>query len=87
MLEAIELCEAITGASSTGALRRNRIGDHRWWISDLRRSARLPGLGRHLDVEASCARSMSRTRSCGCGAMKLSVVIPAHNEADSIGET
>ena len=37
MLEAIELCEPIAGRElSTGSSRpRARIGDHRWWISDL----------------------------------------------------
>jgi CDP-paratose 2-epimerase len=36
MLEAIELCEAIAGRSLTWELSDvNRIGDHRWWISDL----------------------------------------------------
>jgi CDP-paratose 2-epimerase len=36
MLEAIELCEAISGRELDWALsEENRIGDHRWWISDL----------------------------------------------------
>ncbi len=36
MLEAIELCEAISGRELDWELSdRNRIGDHRWWISDL----------------------------------------------------
>jgi CDP-paratose 2-epimerase len=37
MLEAIELCEQISGRELDWTLsERNRIGDHRWWISDLR---------------------------------------------------
>jgi CDP-paratose 2-epimerase len=37
MLEAIELCQQIAGRELTWALSdANRIGDHRWWISDLR---------------------------------------------------
>jgi len=36
MLEAIELCETIAGKQLDWALLdENRIGDHRWWISDL----------------------------------------------------
>jgi CDP-paratose 2-epimerase len=37
MLEAIELCEEIAGRELDWTLSdRARIGDHRWWISDLR---------------------------------------------------
>jgi CDP-paratose 2-epimerase len=36
MLEAIELCEEIAGRDLSWTLSEaNRIGDHRWWISDL----------------------------------------------------
>jgi CDP-paratose 2-epimerase len=36
MLEAIEMCERITGRELNYTLSDNaRIGDHRWWISDL----------------------------------------------------
>jgi CDP-paratose 2-epimerase len=36
MLEAIALCQEITGRElSWGLVEANRIGDHRWWISDL----------------------------------------------------
>ena len=36
MLEAIEMCEQIAGRDLTWTLSaENRIGDHRWWISDL----------------------------------------------------
>jgi CDP-paratose 2-epimerase len=36
MLEAIELCEEIAGRELQWSLdEENRIGDHRWWISDL----------------------------------------------------
>ncbi len=36
MLEAIELCEEIAGRELRWSLaEENRIGDHRWWISDL----------------------------------------------------
>jgi CDP-paratose 2-epimerase len=37
MLEAIELCQEIAGRELAWTLgSENRIGDHRWWISDLR---------------------------------------------------
>ena len=36
MLEAIQLCEAIAGRELDWRLSdQNRVGDHRWWISDL----------------------------------------------------
>ena len=36
MIEAIEMCEAIAGRDlNWEPSARNRIGDHRWWISDL----------------------------------------------------
>ena len=36
MLEAIELCEAIAGRELDWTLSdENRVGDHRWWISDV----------------------------------------------------
>jgi CDP-paratose 2-epimerase len=37
MLEAIELCQSISGRELRWTLSdQNRIGDHRWWISDVR---------------------------------------------------
>jgi CDP-paratose 2-epimerase len=37
MLEAIELCQQIAGRELDWTLsEQNRVGDHRWWISDLR---------------------------------------------------
>jgi CDP-paratose 2-epimerase len=36
MLEAIELCARIAGRELNRELSEvNRVGDHRWWISDL----------------------------------------------------
>lgn len=36
MLEAIDLCQQIAGRELPWELdATNRIGDHRWWISDL----------------------------------------------------
>lgn len=45
MLEAIELCQRISGRELDWTLsEQHRLGDHRWWISDLRPFARdYPG--------------------------------------------
>jgi CDP-paratose 2-epimerase len=45
MLEAIELCERVSGRALSWTLsEQSRIGDHRWWISDVRPfSADFPG--------------------------------------------
>ncbi len=38
MLEAIELCEEISGRKLNWTyVEDNRIGDHIWWISDVRK--------------------------------------------------
>ena len=90
MLEAIEDCERIAGRELEWTLSDdNRIGDHRWWISDLRAvRARLPGLADHLRRARRSSRDpRRRRRKLGSRVVKLSVVIPAHNEVDSIAET
>jgi CDP-paratose 2-epimerase len=53
MLEAIELCEAIAGRKLEWTLSDvARIGDHRWWISDLGEfRADYPAWGPTVDVE------------------------------------
>ncbi|HEX3392543.1 MAG TPA: NAD-dependent epimerase/dehydratase family protein [Solirubrobacteraceae bacterium] len=47
MLEAIELCERIAGRSLEWSMGEEpRVGDHRWWISDLEQFKRdYPGWG------------------------------------------
>jgi CDP-paratose 2-epimerase len=54
MIEAIELCESIAGRELRWELSdQNRIGDHRWWISDLDSFRRdYPGWDITYDVEA-----------------------------------
>ncbi len=38
MLEAVEICETITGSKLNASyVDQNRNGDHIWWISDTRR--------------------------------------------------
>ena len=53
MLEAIALCESITGYPMTWTYQeQNRIGDHMWWISDNTRFARhYPNWSQQHDVE------------------------------------
>jgi CDP-paratose 2-epimerase len=55
MLEAIELCQQIAGRELDWRLsERNRIGDHRWWISDLEQFRRdYPDWGVTYDVEST----------------------------------
>jgi CDP-paratose 2-epimerase len=54
VLEAIALCEEITGRPVNWSLSdRARIGDHRWWITDLREyRADYPAWEPAYDVEA-----------------------------------
>lgn len=54
MLEAITMCEEIAGRELSWTLSdENRIGDHRWWISDLEPFKRdHPGWGITYDIEA-----------------------------------
>ena len=54
MLEAIAMCEEIAGRSLTWQLSDDaRIGDHRWWISDLRQFRDdYPGWSLEYDVPA-----------------------------------
>lgn len=64
MLEAIELCEAISGRKLPWTYQeQNRVGDHIWWISDVRKfQAHYPkwlyqyGLRQLLEeIHAACA--------------------------------
>ncbi len=90
MLEAIELCQEIAGRELSWSLgEENRIGDHRWWISDLEPFKRdYPGWDITYDVRDILAPDpRAQRRALGRRGMKLSVVIPAHDEVESIGAT
>lgn len=54
MLEAIELCEEISGRKLDWTyVEDNRIGDHIWWISDVRRfQSHYPGWKYRYDLRA-----------------------------------
>ena len=91
MLEAIDAVRADRRPRARLELSDDaRIGDHRWWISDLSelQGATTPAGARlrHREHPARDPRRQRRALELG-DAMKLSVVIPAHNEEDSIGET
>jgi CDP-paratose 2-epimerase len=62
MLEAIELCEQIAGEELNWELSdQARMGDHRWWISDLRKFERdYPDWKLEYDVEAMLRESYER---------------------------
>jgi CDP-paratose 2-epimerase len=55
MLEAIELCEEISGKKLDWSyVEDNRIGDHIWWISDVRRfQAHYPGWHYRYDLRST----------------------------------
>ena len=67
MIEAIALCESISGRKLEWTLSdRNRIGDHRWWISDLSPfRSDYPDWNITYDIAACCGRSTTTTRSYG----------------------
>jgi CDP-paratose 2-epimerase len=52
LLEAVALCEDITGnALKTRYMRQNRIGDHIWWVSDVSKfKAHFPGWDLSRDI-------------------------------------
>ena len=80
----------ITGASLSWELSDEaRIGDHRWWISDVQDFRRgLPGLAAGARCRGDSRGDLRAERRVVDGhGLRLSVVIPAHNEADSIGAT
>ena len=54
MLEAISICEEISGRKlEWGYDATNRIGDHIWWISDISKfQAHYPGFKLEYDVKA-----------------------------------
>ena len=75
---------ALVGARGPGPDRRSPVVDLRSGTV----SPRLPRLGHHVRHRGRPARDpRAERRAVGGGTMKLSVVIPAHNEAESIGET
>ena len=57
MLEAIALCEEITGRPMQWSYaEQNRVGDHIWWISDVRRfQAHYPDWRLTYDIRATLA--------------------------------
>ncbi len=64
MLEAIDLCEAISGKKlSHTYVEDNRIGDHIWYVSDVRKfQAHYPGWRYRYGLRKSSPRSTGRWR-------------------------
>ena len=89
MLEAIRMCEEIAGRKLDWTYsEQNRIGDHRWWISDLVGvRARPPRLVAALLGRGHPAPDPRRERGALGAGVNLSVVIPAHNEAEVVEPT
>ena len=89
MLEAIALCEQIAGRELDWSLADEaRIGDHRWWISDLgeftSRLSRTGGCEYGIEEILREIYEAERRALERRARVKLSVVIPAHDEAGSI---
>ena len=90
MLEAIDACERIAGRELAWELSdQARIGDHRWWISDVAEFQRdYPGWELSTTSRPPARDPRRQRRALERGAdVKLSVVIPARNEAGSIEQT
>jgi len=62
MLEAIALCEEVTGSPLNWSyVDDNRIGDHMWWISDIRRfQAHYPDWTITYDISRTLAGNLRR---------------------------
>ena len=79
MLEAIELCEQIAGRELNWELSdQARMGDHRWWISDLREfQRRLSRLEARVRRRGDAARELRAERGAVDGpGLKISVGHP-----------
>ena len=90
MLEAIELCEEIAGRELDWTLGDEpRMGDHRWWISDLDEFRRdYPDWEPRHDLRATVTRDpRPERRALAGGGLKLSVVMPARDEEGTVEST
>ena len=91
MLEAIEVCERVSGNELSWEMGEEpRIGDHRWWISDLGPfEADYPDFSLRYGIEEILQEMYEQNveRWTGARRMKLSVVIPAQNEEGAVGST
>ena len=91
MLEAIEVCERVAGRELSWEMGEEpRIGDHRWWISDLAPfEADYPDWELRYGIEDILSEMYEQNleRWTATPGMKLSVVMPAQNEEGSVGAT
>jgi cellulose synthase/poly-beta-1,6-N-acetylglucosamine synthase-like glycosyltransferase len=66
---------------------QHQIGDHRWWIGDLERFRRdYPGWDITYDIDAPLREIHDHNVELWLS-MKLSGLVPAHNEVESITDT
>jgi CDP-paratose 2-epimerase len=65
MIEAIEICENITGNKMNYSYTdTNRIGDHIWYISDVSKfKAHYPGWDYHFSLEVTMAQIFDNLKS------------------------
>ena len=89
MLEAIEVCERVAGRELSWEMGEEpRIGDHRWWISDLAPfEADYPDWELRYGIEEILREMYEQNleRWTATRGVKLSVVMPAQNEEGSVG--
>ena len=85
------LCERVAGRRLSWSIGDEpRVGDHMWWITDLERfRADYPSWDLEIDLEriAPGALRPQRRALVVRGVVKLSVVIPAHDEEGTIEPT
>lgn len=64
MLEAIDICERLTGNKMNWSYSEtNRIGDHIWWVSDIRKfEEHYPGWKQTYDIDSTIAEIVEGLR-------------------------
>ena len=83
------MCEEIAGRKLDWTYSEtNRIGDHRWWVSDLSAFERdHPEWSLRYSVEDILRQIHDANVEHWAAGVNLSVVIPAHNEAEVVEPT
>ena len=84
MLEAIKMCEDLTGRPMNWSyVEDNRIGDHIWWISDVRRfQSHYPEWRfnlRHSRDAGRNPRCDAATDTLGCGGEVMAIDLSRHD--------
>ena len=89
ILEAARIVERLTGKPlNVDNFSEPRIGDHTWWISDVRKfQNHFPEWRYSYDIESIIAEIVEAAKEREELKMKLSVLMPARNEEECIGST